>query len=363
MRFGLIFEGNMPPDREETESRIFWQAIEQAVQAEKYGFEFQWAVEHHFLEGFSHCSAPEIFLASVAQHTETMRIGHGVCLLPYKFNHPIRAAERAATLDILSNGRLEFGTGRALTIAELEGFGIHPDDTRDMWDESMHIIPRMWTEHEFQGHKGKFLDIPKRVVVPKPVQDPHPPVWLACTSPTSYLRAGEYGLGALCLSFGKPADVGERLKTYHDARASMTQPLVSQVNDQIAAFSVLHCAADDETARQRGGKEAIGYLGQIAEYVGDVGMYDGYREWAEARGRDDKGQRKDRGSEQDQIDKMIQDAGLCLGDPDRCCEVIQGYADAGVDQFLGIVQYGNLEHDEIMEGIRLFGENVIPKFR
>ena len=362
MKFGILFEGNMPPGRPATEHEIFWQAVEHARVAEEVGFEFVWAVEHHFLEGFSHCSAPEVFLAAVAQHTERIRIGHGVVLLPYRFNHPARVAERIATLDILSNGRVEFGTGRALTIEELAGFGIHPDDTRDMWDEALHAIPKMWTEREFPGYRGKHLDIPKRTVVPKPLQDPHPPIWLACTSPTSYKRAGEYGLGALCLSFGKPEDVGERLQDYFGAKRDR-RPVTSTVNDRAAAFSVLHCGADDREARWRGGRQAIGYLNQIGDYVGDVGMYDGYREWADARGRDEKGQRRDRGTEEQQVEKMIGDAGLCLGDPDRCAEIVSKYRDAGCDQFLGIAQYGDLTHEEILESIRLFGREVIPRFQ
>ena len=197
MRFGLLYEMEMHPELGSSESDVYWQAIEQVKLAEEVGFDYVWCVEHHFLEGFSHSSAPEIFLTAVAQHTSRIRIGHGVVLLPIPFNHPARVAERTATLDILCKGRLDVGTGRSITMAELGGFGIDPDDSRPMWEEAVRIVPRMWTEHEFSGFDGRFVKMPPRVVVPKPVQKPHPPMWMACTSPPSFELAGRYGLGVL----------------------------------------------------------------------------------------------------------------------------------------------------------------------
>ena len=182
MKFGLLYEMEMPAEMGASEYDIFWQAVEQVKLAEQVGFDYVWAVEHHFLEGFSHSSAPEIFLATVAQHTRTIKIGHGVCLLPIPFNHPARIAERTATLDIYTNGRLQVGTGRSITMEELGGFNISPDDSKPMWDEAVHEIPKMWTQHEYEGHEGTYFTMPPRVVVPKPLQKPHPPMWMACTN-------------------------------------------------------------------------------------------------------------------------------------------------------------------------------------
>src|ERR1700743_3323829 len=130
----------------EDESRHFLQMMDQVQLAEQVGFKSVWSVEHHFLESFSHASAPEVLLSWIAAKTTTMRIGHGVRLLPYPYKHPIRAAEQAATLDLLSQGRLEFGSGRSATAAELGGFGIDPAETRAMWRESLELILKAWTE-------------------------------------------------------------------------------------------------------------------------------------------------------------------------------------------------------------------------
>ncbi len=184
MKFGLIYELQMPRPWDETsESDIYWQALEQIVVAEEAGFDFVWAVEHHFLTEYSHCSAPEVFLSAVAQHTKRIRIGHGVVLLPPPFNHPARVAERVAALDIMSRGRVEFGTGRSITEAELGGFRIDPEHSRGMWEEALHEIPKMWMHEVYPGFEGRYFSMPSREVIPKPVQNPIRPYGWRAHSP------------------------------------------------------------------------------------------------------------------------------------------------------------------------------------
>ena len=131
MKFGLIYElQQQKPWVEKQEYKTYHDALEQIELADKVGFDYVWEVEHHFLTEYSHSSAPEVFLAAASQRTKNIRIGHGVALLPNPFNHPIRVAERAAALDIVSDGRLELGTGRSITEQELGGFGIDPADSR-----------------------------------------------------------------------------------------------------------------------------------------------------------------------------------------------------------------------------------------
>src|SRR5512143_3205028 len=145
MKFDLLYELQMPkPHDERSEWRCYHEALEQIELADKLGYDTVWEVEHHFLTEFAHSSAPEVFLAAVSQRTKNIRIGHGVALLPYPFNHPIRVAERAAALDIVSNGRVDLGTGRSITEQELGGFGIDPADSRPMWEQAIRMIPRMW---------------------------------------------------------------------------------------------------------------------------------------------------------------------------------------------------------------------------
>jgi alkanesulfonate monooxygenase SsuD/methylene tetrahydromethanopterin reductase-like flavin-dependent oxidoreductase (luciferase family) len=360
MKFGLLYEMDMPADLGATEHEIYWQAVEQVKLAEQVGFEYVWAVEHHFLEEFSHSSAPEIFLTAVSQHTSTMRIGHGVVLLPTPFNHPARVAERTATLDILCNGRLEVGTGRSITMAELGGFDIDPDDSRPMWDEAVRMIPQMWTEKMFPGHDGKYVKMPPRAVVPKPFQKPHPPMWMACTSPPSFELAGRYGLGVLCFTIGEPGELESLISSYRQAIAN-PEPVSQIVNEQVAGFTVLHCGPDDTEARRRGGEAAIWYFGKLFEYFGEIAAYDGYRDY---RKRADDSKAFYREDLKDKlIDNLVDRAVICAGDPDRCYEIVKQYEAQGIDQFLSIVQVGTIKHDEAMECIRMFGEEVIPRFR
>jgi hypothetical protein len=189
MKFDLLYELQMPkPHDAWSEYRCYHEALAQIELADRLGFDTVWEVEHHFLTEFAHSSAPEVFLSAVAQRTKRIRIGHGVVLLPHRFNHPIRVAERVAALDILSDGRVEFGTGRSSQY-EQAGFEVDTETSREMWQESLEMIPRMWTEDPFQ-HRGRFVTVPPRSIVPKPLQKPHPPIWMAATSPQSWEIAG-----------------------------------------------------------------------------------------------------------------------------------------------------------------------------
>src|SRR5205085_5787080 len=190
-------------------------------------------------------SAPEVFLAAVAQRTKRIRIGHGVVLLPHKFNHPIRVAERVAALDILSDGRVEFGTGRSSQY-EQAGFEIDTEESRAMWQESLEMIPRMWTEDPFEHH-GRFVSVPPRSIVPKPLQKPHPPIWMAATRPASWEIAGKNGIGILGLTiFVSVPQLQERVAVYRRALRD-AKPVGKFVNDQVGAFTIVHVA---ETRRQ-----------------------------------------------------------------------------------------------------------------
>ena len=131
MHFGIFFELSVPrPFVDGAERLVYENALEQARLADELGFDHLWAVEHHFLEEYSHCSAPEVFLAACAAQTKRIRVGHGAVVCVPQMNHPIRVAERAAALDILSGGRLELGTARSSTWTELGGFQADPDDTK-----------------------------------------------------------------------------------------------------------------------------------------------------------------------------------------------------------------------------------------
>ena len=143
MRFALFYEIPVArPWGPDSERLAYQQTLAQAVAGEKYGWDAFWTVEHHFLEEYSHCSNPEVLYGAIAALTERMRLGFGVRLMPKPYNHPVRTAEAVAVLDLISNGRVDLGTGRSSTRAELEGFGIDPSDTRGMWQEAAALEPR-----------------------------------------------------------------------------------------------------------------------------------------------------------------------------------------------------------------------------
>ena len=358
MKFGVIYEICRPDPDWATEEETYWQALDQCILAEEVGFDHVWCVEHHFLENYSLSSAPEVFLSAVAQRTERIRIGHGVRLLPPPFNHPARSASSAAVLDILSRGRLDFGVGRSITEQELGGFGVEPADSRPMLDEVLPEIVKMWTNHTYPGHEGPHFSMPPRVVQPKPLQDPHPPLWMACTQPTSFEMAADFGAGALAFGLGLPGDLAEAVQVY---KARITEPRRQAglfVNDNIAAAGMMFCATDEAKAREMGGAAQLWYAANAASLFApwaarEVPGYEWYNQLA-----------KDPSLfEAESLRQRLNDGLSLVGSPDQVQAGVQRYADLGIDQLICIVQVGRVAHDEICDSLRLFGKEVIPKFR
>jgi alkanesulfonate monooxygenase SsuD/methylene tetrahydromethanopterin reductase-like flavin-dependent oxidoreductase (luciferase family) len=236
MKFSMIFEAQIVDSSRKAEFQIMHECVEQAVLAEEMGFDRIWAVEHHCLEWYAHMSAPETFLAYVAGKTERIRIGHGVVCLPFRMNHPVKVAERIAMLDILSKGRLDFGIGKGGTPQEAGAFQTEMSEIPAQLEESARMIPRMWREAKFEHH-SELIDIPPRPIIPRPHQDPHPPMFLACTREETLNKAGEWGLGGLVLGFGGPEDMEQKNRTYRAAVKRRTR------ESQIPDFPVEHLPA------------------------------------------------------------------------------------------------------------------------
>src|SRR5438876_3093852 len=216
--------------------------------ADANGFKYTWATEHHFLKEYSHLSANESFLAYVAALTDRIHIGTGIFNVTPPVNHPARVAERVAMLDHLSGGRFEFGMGRGSSTTEQKGFGIGDSElTREMFDEVVPQFKRMWRETDY-SYEGRFFSMPPRNVLPKPYTLPHPPMWMACGSPSTFEKAARLGVGALCFSLGTPRDFEPLIRTYKDT-IRHAEPVGAYVTDNVACVTQLVCMEDRRKAR------------------------------------------------------------------------------------------------------------------
>src|SRR5947209_13904894 len=165
MKFGIFYEHQLPrPWAFDSEHRLLQESLEQIELADRLGYDYAWEVEHHFLEEYSHSSAPEVFLAAASQRTKRIRLGHGVVQLTT--NHPARVAERVSTLDLMSHGRVELGMGESATTTELHPFGRRFRDKRSVWEDAVRALMPMFGAEPVEYH-GPYFDFPLRNVLPK----------------------------------------------------------------------------------------------------------------------------------------------------------------------------------------------------
>ena len=255
MRFGTLLELQYPrPWLEDGERKFFQNVLDQAELTDKIGFDSLWEVEHHFLAEYAHSSSPEVFLAAISQRTERLRLGHGIVLMQPGYNQPARVAERIATLDLVSNGRVEFGTGESSSRAELEGYGVPLELKRAMWLEATEQVANMLALDPYPGFEGEYFSMPARNVVPKPVQKPHPPMWMACSNHEQIRMAVRLGLGALGFALVDPATAKGWIDEYYEIIKTECVPIGHTVNANIALTSPLSLDNDEEAARERGFK-------------------------------------------------------------------------------------------------------------
>ncbi|MGH7897517.1 MAG: LLM class flavin-dependent oxidoreductase [Candidatus Binatia bacterium] len=357
MQFGIFFELSVPrPFDADAERQVYDNALEQARLADELGFDSVWAVEHHFLEEYSHCSAPEVFLTACAMATKRVRLGHGAVVCVPEMNHPIRVAERAAALDIISGGRLEFGTARSSTWTELGGFGVNPDHTKKTWDEYVRVLPKMWTE-ERVAHRGFSFTMPERAVLPKPLQKPHPPMWVTVTSPGTELDAANRGLGCLGVAALGYADQEKRLAEYR-RRIRSCEPAGKFVNDRVTTLNFLYCHEDPSRAVSTGMRMAGLFMLSNSHLLWT-------REVFPTRAYQSLGNLAPRPSrESGGPGAQAVPEGIGIGDPDRVAEAIRRWEAIGVDGInflLNTVE--TIPQEEVLASLRLFAAEVMPRFR
>lgn len=357
MRFGVIYLLQTPrPWTEDSEERVYREALEQIELADRLGFDYAWAAEHHFLDEYSHCSAPEVFLAAAAARTKNIRLAHGIVSLPPAVNHPARVAERIATLDLISGGRVDFGTGQGSTQHELGAFGVDRATKREQWKEALEAILRMLSEVPFTGYKGQWIDVPPRNVLPKPKQKPHPPAWLACSMPQTVENAARLGLGALSFAFTTPEEGAERVASYYRTiESGEVTPIGKAVNANFAVAMPFLCHEDEQTAYDRA-------LGGIDFYVNSFMHF--YVQGAHKPGITDL-QANFAAKEalpQENLARMDDAVRQAVGTPQKLRELIRVQEEAGVDQIIFQVQLGANKHEDICESLELFAREVMPEF-
>ena len=358
MKFGVMFELSVPrPFSGGIERTVMENALEQIRLADELGFDTAWTVEHHFLEEYSHSSAPDLFLTAAAMQTKQIRVGHSAVVCVPEINHPVRVAERAAFLDILSGGRLEVGTARSSTWTELGGFQSDPDTTKQVWDEYVRVLPKMWTQERFSW-EGVCFSMPERMILPKPIQDPHPPLWVTVTSPGTELDAADRGIGCLGVATAGFEEQDRRTREYH-RRIQLCDP-VGAVNDQVSTLNFLYCHEDLRTGAARG-MQMLGNFGLLNSHLlftREAYPTRAYSSLANlAPSTTTRGQGTNHGA------TLGIPEGMCIGDPKVITHAIKQWESIGVDQVNFMLNAAEiLPQEQVLESLRMFAREVLPAF-
>lgn len=362
MKFGIFYEHQLPrPWSDGVEQKLFQDALDQVELADRLGIDYAWEVEHHFLEEYSHSSAPEIFLAAASQRTKNIRLGHGIRQVITNYNHPARTAECIATLDLVSNGRVEFGTGESSAILELGGFDIPVQSKREQYLEAVEQIANMLAMDPYPGFNGKYFQMPCRNVVPKTVQKPHPPIWVACSNRETIKMAARLGIGALTFAFVDPAEASHWVDEYYNIiKSDECVPIGHAVNANICMVTSFSLHQDRQTAIERGleGFEFFGYaLGSLYGFgehkPGRTNLFEEFRAQREARLKENP---------IDMSQSLSAERGG-IGTPEDMRAHLKKFEKVGVDQVTFIQQAGMNKHEHICESLELFASEVMPEFK
>ena len=392
MKFGLFYEHQIPRPRDkeqwdpDAEHKMMKNALDQIELADQLGFDYIFEVEHHFLEEYSHSSAPEVFLAAASQRTKNIRLGHGITLMPPRYNHPARVAERIATLDLVSDGRVEFGTGESASEMEMGGFGVRREDKKQMWEEATREVIKMMTQTPYKGTEGEYFGMPSRNVIPKPLQKPHPPLWVASSRRETTMVAARLGMGSLGFAFETPDEAKERADEYFRLVREECYPIGEAINPALAAVTILSCFEDDEEAIAKGMEGAQFFAYSLAYYYnpftggnhkpGQENIYKGFIEAPEDKrwgafgdafrgfGGFSGGAAKD--EPEDEVTRALWRAaqrGGCIGSPDFVTDTLRKYEDSHLDLMIFVAQCGARSHEDVMDSLYRTGTKVIPEFK
>ncbi|MCE2425456.1 MAG: LLM class flavin-dependent oxidoreductase [Pseudomonadales bacterium] len=341
MKFGIFYEHQLPRDwQPDSEHRLLKNSLEQIELADRLGFDYAWEVEHHFLEEYSHSSAPEVFLAAASQRTKNIRLGHGIVQMTT--NHPARVAEKIATLDLVSDGRVELGLGEGASVTELHPFNLRFRDKRDVWEDAVRCT---------REYDGEYFKFPLRAVVPKPLQKPHPPLWIACSQLDTVRYAAHRGMGSLCFKFVSLDAAHAWVNAYYNTFIRDLEKLEDyRTNPNIAVVSGFMCAeTDDEAWAKADGWTFFQFALQLYNKEGPfepgtMNFWERYQAWKQTpEGR------KRSGSE-------------LIGSPDTIRERLKELESAHIDQVILLNQAGKNTHEDICSSLERFAREVMPEF-
>lgn len=366
MELGLLYEieapqpwaGDHPWGQRMAERTAYRDSIEQIVLADRKGFDTVWCVEHHFREGRSHMPCNEAVLGALSQITRDIKLGFGVTLMPHEFIHPARVAEKVATVDLLSGGRVQWGLGRSTPMEQI-AFGVDRERSKERMRAAARTVAGMWEQQYYEEH-SELLDFPKRMVTPKPYQYPHPPVWMAANAESGARIAGEDGCGLLCFSILQPlSKLKPVIDVYRKAQETAT-PLTRVHTNKVGIYTLVHCAESRSLFGQNRLWESMWWwYTTVAQFtlkweLAHLTPQEQSRAFPlldkQARGEFD-------------IHQFDEEDMVIVGTPDECLEKFLKYEEAGVDQVLCYVKFGYLPHEAVLKSIELLGDYVIPELR
>jgi alkanesulfonate monooxygenase SsuD/methylene tetrahydromethanopterin reductase-like flavin-dependent oxidoreductase (luciferase family) len=355
MEFGIFNSLYLPHqlterDPEHAEHNRLMDEVEWTKAADRSGFKYSWATEHHFLEEYSHLSANESFMGFLAGVTSRIHVGSGIINITPPVNPPARVAERVAMLDHLSGGRFEFGVGRGSSTTEQKGFGIDdPELTKEMVDEVLPQFKRMWTETSY-SFDGRFFSIPPRNVLPKPFTKPHPPMWIAAGNPSTFQKAARMGLGVLCFTMGSPDSLKPLIELYK-TQIQHAEPVGDYVNDNVMVTSQMLCLEDGRRAREIACNMTSGYQNSLVfRYLDTFPRPPGIPAWPDLIPEPTP----------EGLDASIKAGLVCVGTPEEVDKSVQGYVDAGADQLVFGMLSTTMPVEIAIEAVETFGRQVLP---
>jgi alkanesulfonate monooxygenase SsuD/methylene tetrahydromethanopterin reductase-like flavin-dependent oxidoreductase (luciferase family) len=356
MEFGVFIQTYVPKWRQDAdpdaEHHALFEDLAVVEAADRYGFKYAWATEHHFLDEYSHLSANDVVLSYLAARTERIHLGSGIFNPLPSVNHPAKVAERAAMLDHVTGGRFEFGTGRGAGSHEILGFLPGMEDlngTKEIWEEVIGEFPKMWMQETYEGFEGRFWSLPPRKILPKPYFKPHPAMWYAAGNPSSYEMAARIGLGVLGFSVSSVTALAPVLEAYKKAIVN-AEPIGAFVNDNVMVTTAAWVAEEADDAYRLAADARMNYLQSNVFRYHDTFPHPAWVPKWPALIPD---------MTPEDVAKAAGGGAMIAGNPDDALAQCRRWEAAGADQL--VIGVGPGSHEATIETLRLLGTHVIPQ--